>query len=99
MKLGFFTMPVHRLDRDYTEVLQEDREAIILADRLGYPKTRTLGTLFAFRTKQRLRRLFERSDMIRSSNFSQLLQISIYDDEGLSYRMPDDVKNSRSQPW
>ena len=37
--------------------------------------------------------------MIRSSNFSQLLQISIYDDEGLSYRLPDDVKNSRSQPW
>lgn len=36
MKLGFFTMPVHRLDRDYTEVLQEDREAIILADKLGY---------------------------------------------------------------
>ena len=36
MKLGFFTMPVHRTDRDYTEVLQEDREAIILADRLGY---------------------------------------------------------------
>ena len=23
MKLGFFTMPVHRLDRDYTEVLQK----------------------------------------------------------------------------
>ena len=36
MKLGFFTMPVHHLDRDYTEVLQEDREAVILADRLGY---------------------------------------------------------------
>ena len=36
MKIGFFTMPVHRLDRDYTEVLQEDREAIILADKLGY---------------------------------------------------------------
>lgn len=36
MKLGFFTMPVHRPDRDYTQVLQEDREAIILADRLGY---------------------------------------------------------------
>ena len=29
-------MPVHRLERDYTEVLREDREAIILADRLGY---------------------------------------------------------------
>jgi alkanesulfonate monooxygenase SsuD/methylene tetrahydromethanopterin reductase-like flavin-dependent oxidoreductase (luciferase family) len=36
MKLGFFTMPVHRLDRDYTECLKEDREAIILADKLGY---------------------------------------------------------------
>ena len=36
MKLGFFTMPVHRLDRDYTQVLQEDRAAVILADRLGY---------------------------------------------------------------
>ena len=36
MKLGFFTMPVHRLGRDYTQVLQEDREAVILADRLGY---------------------------------------------------------------
>ena len=36
MKLGFFTMPVHRLDRDYTETLEEDREAVILADRLGY---------------------------------------------------------------
>ena len=36
MKIGFFTMPVHRLDRNYTECLQEDREAIILADELGY---------------------------------------------------------------
>jgi alkanesulfonate monooxygenase SsuD/methylene tetrahydromethanopterin reductase-like flavin-dependent oxidoreductase (luciferase family) len=36
MKIGFFTMPVHRLERDYTECLEEDREAIILADRLGY---------------------------------------------------------------
>ena len=29
-------MPVHRLGRDYTECLLEDREAIILADKLGY---------------------------------------------------------------
>ncbi len=36
MEIGFFTMPVHRLDRNYTECLQEDREAIILADSLGY---------------------------------------------------------------
>jgi alkanesulfonate monooxygenase SsuD/methylene tetrahydromethanopterin reductase-like flavin-dependent oxidoreductase (luciferase family) len=36
MKLGFFTMPLHPPSRNYTEVLKEDREAIILADRLGY---------------------------------------------------------------
>jgi alkanesulfonate monooxygenase SsuD/methylene tetrahydromethanopterin reductase-like flavin-dependent oxidoreductase (luciferase family) len=36
MKLGFFTMPVHPKDRNYAETLKEDREAFILADRLGY---------------------------------------------------------------
>ena len=36
MRLGYFTMPVHPLQRDPTETLKEDREAIIFADKLGY---------------------------------------------------------------
>ncbi len=36
MKLGFFTQPVHPITRNYRETLEEDREAFILADRLGY---------------------------------------------------------------
>src|SRR5689334_18720525 len=36
MRLGYFTMPVHPLGRDWSETLREDREAIILADRLGF---------------------------------------------------------------
>jgi alkanesulfonate monooxygenase SsuD/methylene tetrahydromethanopterin reductase-like flavin-dependent oxidoreductase (luciferase family) len=36
MRLGFFTMPMHPLDRDYTQTLKEDRETIILCDELGY---------------------------------------------------------------
>lgn len=36
MKLGYFTMPLHPPGRDYTQTLKEDREAILLADRLGY---------------------------------------------------------------
>lgn len=36
MDLGFFTMPIHPLDRPYAETLKEDREAFLLADRLGY---------------------------------------------------------------
>jgi alkanesulfonate monooxygenase SsuD/methylene tetrahydromethanopterin reductase-like flavin-dependent oxidoreductase (luciferase family) len=36
MKLGMFMMPVHPLHRNMTQTLQEDRQAIILADQLGY---------------------------------------------------------------
>jgi alkanesulfonate monooxygenase SsuD/methylene tetrahydromethanopterin reductase-like flavin-dependent oxidoreductase (luciferase family) len=36
MKLGYFMMPLHHIDRDYHETLQEDIEAIVLADELGY---------------------------------------------------------------
>lgn len=36
MKLGFFTMPIHPLQKDWRQSLREDREAFILADRLGY---------------------------------------------------------------
>ncbi len=36
MKLGLFMMPVHPIHRELRETLREDREAILLADRLGY---------------------------------------------------------------
>ena len=36
MRLGYFTMPVHPLGRDWSQTLQEDREAIVLADKLGF---------------------------------------------------------------
>jgi alkanesulfonate monooxygenase SsuD/methylene tetrahydromethanopterin reductase-like flavin-dependent oxidoreductase (luciferase family) len=36
MKLGFFTMPMHPPGRNLTATLKEDREAVILADRLGF---------------------------------------------------------------
>jgi len=36
MKLGFFTMPIHPVDKDWRVSLREDREAFILADELGY---------------------------------------------------------------
>ncbi len=36
MQLGYFTMPLHPPERDYTQTLREDREAIVLADKLGY---------------------------------------------------------------
>jgi alkanesulfonate monooxygenase SsuD/methylene tetrahydromethanopterin reductase-like flavin-dependent oxidoreductase (luciferase family) len=36
VKLGFFTMPLHPRTREPAATLQEDREAVILADRLGF---------------------------------------------------------------
>ena len=36
MNLGFFTMPIHPLDKDWRVCLREDREAFILADELGF---------------------------------------------------------------
>ena len=36
MKLGFFTMPIHPLSKDWRLSLSEDREAFLLADELGF---------------------------------------------------------------
>lgn len=36
MKLGFFTMPIHPLGRDWRETLKEDQEAFLLCDELGF---------------------------------------------------------------
>ena len=36
MNLGYFTMPIHPPGRDYVQTLKEDRDAILLADRLGF---------------------------------------------------------------
>ena len=36
MQLGFFTMPIHPLDKDWRASLREDRAAFLLADELGF---------------------------------------------------------------
>ena len=70
-----------------------------LADRFGYPKTPVVGTLFLYRMKQRMSRALKGGSMVRSGNFTQLLQISAYDDYGLTYELPDHEKHSLSSPW
>jgi alkanesulfonate monooxygenase SsuD/methylene tetrahydromethanopterin reductase-like flavin-dependent oxidoreductase (luciferase family) len=36
MQLGFFTMPIHPLDKDWRQCLREDQAAFLLADELGF---------------------------------------------------------------
>ena len=69
------------------------------ADQFQFPKTSTFGTLYIYRMKQRFQRLFKSTQLIRSENFTQLLQISVYDEDGLSYRMPNHVHSAKSIDW
>ena len=70
-----------------------------LADSFEFPPDPKFATLFKYRMKQRFLRLLRTNKMVRSDNFTQLLQISVYDSEGLSYKMPDHVYTSKSSPW
>ena len=70
-----------------------------LADQFEYPKSSTWGTLFVFRLKQHIQRRLQGSQLVRLHNFTQLLQISMYDRGGVSYRMPDNVLQSKSHDW
>ena len=70
-----------------------------LADSFEFPPDHKFATLFKYRMKQRFLRLLRTNKMVRSDNFTQLLQISVYDSEGLSYKMPDYVYTSKSSPW
>jgi hypothetical protein len=72
-----------------------------LADGFGYPKQRPwhVGTLALFRARQRLLRRRSGSETLRANNITQLLKISMYDEGGLSYRMPDHVKAEKQSPW
>lgn len=72
-----------------------------LANGFGYPKQRPwhVGTLALFRARQRLLRRWSGAETVRANNITQLLQISVYDEEGLSYRMPDHVKAEKQNPW
>ena len=70
-----------------------------LAIRFEFPRDSNIGTLFYFQMKQRLQRVLRGRQSVRSDNFTQLLQISVFDEHGLSYKMPDHVKHSKSSPW
>ncbi len=51
MKLGLFSMPLHRPEKPFLQTLQEDREAVLLADRLGYAEA-WIGEHFTTKVEQ-----------------------------------------------
>ena len=72
-----------------------------MADALRFPRSRNVGVLFQFRMLQRWQRLMAKLQRkeVTADNFGQLLAISAYDDEGISYRIPDHEHSERSSQW
>ena len=94
------TDPVER--KKVTDLAYRLSRALIgnkLADRFGYPKTPIIGTLLLYRMKQRFQRVLKSDQSVRAENFTQLLQIAVYDKIGVAYEMPDHEKHSMSNPW
>ena len=75
-----------------------------LADELNYPSSLTLGVLAWFRLQERYQRTLGRllPKLSTSNNFTQftsLLEASMFDEAGISYRLPDHVYAEESSKW
>lgn len=71
-----------------------------LADAREYPKQSTFGVLAFARAQRRAQilrtRLLPNSPSHTANNFMGMMQRTAYDDAGISYRLPDAVKNKDS---
>ena len=75
-----------------------------LANELNYPSSLTLGVLAWFRMQERYQRTLGRLLPRLSSNnnftqFTSLLEASMFDEAGISYRLPDHVYAEESSKW
>ena len=87
---------VYRLSRD----LMGDE----LADSLNFPPMHSFGVVSLVRTKERVGQLLEkvipgRARHNQFDRFANLLESSLYDDAGISYRLPDHVYSEESSHW
>ena len=75
-----------------------------LADQLKFPRQWTTGILLLMRWQRRFQKLQERlvpglTHGRRAKNFTTLLERSLLDDMGISYRLPDQISADRANPW
>lgn len=74
-----------------------------LADQLRFPKSRTTGVLAYLRLRRRIQEIIDvlrgpkqRAKGLRTRNFMTLLEISVLDEEQISYRLPDELHGDAS---
>ena len=75
-----------------------------LADQLMYPPDRSFGTLFIFRMQERYKRLLAKLSRksVENSNFTRftsLLEASVLEETGISFRLPDQAYSEESSQW
>ena len=74
-----------------------------LADTIDYPRQSTFGILALVRAQRRMKMILSNvlpsASPLSLENFAGMLQRSVYDDVGISYRMPDAVRDVDSSKW
>lgn len=74
-----------------------------LADALNYPRSSAFGMLTVVKMQRIMKLVLSKvvpgRTPLATENFFGMLQRSVYDDVGISYRMPDAVKDEESSPW
>ena len=75
-----------------------------MANELGYPPGSTFGILPWFRMQVKYDRVLDRifprhSSRTNFNNFTGLLEASVFDEAGISYRLPDHVYAEESRRW
>lgn len=96
-------IPEHNARVKLTDYAYKISRALIgdsLADQLKYPQASSLGVLLHFRNLGRLRRVMGKSFPKLINNpytyFTSLLEVSAYDEIGISYRLPDHIYAEKS---
>ena len=67
-----------------------------------YPESSTLGFLWKFRLMNRIdavRNYLNPERARANSNLATILDVSMFDEEGISYKLPDHVYAEQSSNW
>ncbi len=73
-----------------------------LADELMFPESSTFGVLWKFRALNRVEKILGKLSAKRAAetaNLTTILEVSMFDERGTSYRLPDHVYAEQSSQW
>ena len=93
--------------RQFAKYIYRYSRALIgntLADKLKFPLSATFGVLAQVRMQERYYRFLTKlcpkySPKTKFANFTALLNFAMFDEAGISYRMPDHVYSEESNKW